>query len=68
MVYVPLKTSGKLLFLVIAPVRVTTCPFTEAEVIEILPAVRVPVRVMVDCRSKHLHPSAWNAAVTALSV
>src|SRR6266446_6923884 len=48
------------------PVKVATCPATDAEVREMLPQVRVPVRPTVASRSKQFEPATCTAPLTEL--
>src|SRR5690349_15281381 len=48
------------------PVKVATCPATDAEVREMLPRVRVPVRLTVFMRSKQFEPPTCTAPLTEL--
>jgi hypothetical protein len=67
MAYVPVNCCGKYgsgwLKL---PVKVATCPATEAEVTERMPLVRVPVRTTVVRRSKQFEPLTCTAPLTEL--
>jgi hypothetical protein len=67
MAYVPVNCSGGFVPESLKlPVKVATCPATDAEVRERLPPVRVPVRTTVVRRSKHFEPLTCIAPLAEL--
>src|SRR5579863_9413164 len=65
MAYVPVNCPGRNVpGSLKVPVKVATCPATDAEVRDMLPPVRVPVRPTVVSRSKQFEPLTCTAPLT----